>query len=455
MKKPTLLLCALFLSTPLALAQGDASAVPLEGEPTRMLRLATGDILWGSIAAHDPDGLSFHRVDNDGVLALPWAVLDPAEAEELRLRFGYVDTQTEELMVDAERLQLADGTELTGVITDNDENYLWLKRSEGTTAVPKLSLRGPSSRVRVPALDIYTKDELYQKKAFELQERLLLDGAEGAAAHDEMAQYCETLFDFVHALEHYQFVAKLDPTYQADRIGGALARTEKKAANQEQVDLLAQIDLWRARRRYDLAIEGLRLFSETYPDSPLFEDLNKLRDRVAKYQERDLRKEIVRVIHSQTVRIARDAARHKKTYEEVLGYIDEGMAQDLFKRAQESLQKLAPGIEAEEIERIWRQREGGKRRQASFGLGTWLLGESRALATYDDKEEEPEPERGSQAEARQKLEDRIDRYLRNQELARKAKSSSGGEDGDPAKFWTEWPYAGRYQWVQAYFVEFS
>jgi len=457
----------LALSTLLALAvsaqdlRSPAASDPgaaLQAAPTRMLRLATGDVLWGTIDGHDPDGIRFLRIDTGGLLVLPWSVLDPGEAGELRLRFGYVETQSEELMIDAEKLALFDGSEFVGVIVNRDETHVWLKNAEGTIPIPKTSLLGTSTLVRVPARDVYSKDELYQQKAFELQDRLILAGARGAAAHDEMAQYCEVLFDYVHALEHYKHASNLDATWETARIAAALERTEEKAAHQEQVDMLAQIDLWRARKRYDLAMEGLAIFPERYPDSPLFEDLNKLRNRVAKYQERDLREEVVRVVHSLASRVARDAAREKNSYESVMAYLDEQMGEDVMKRAQESVQRLAPGIGADEVKRLWTERSGGRLRSASFGLGTWLLGEGRALATYekekDGKQEDEEPERGSQGEARKQLEERIARYLRNQELTRKAKSGNS-EEGDPVEFWNQWDHAGRYQWILAYFVEFS
>ena len=49
--------------------------------------------------------------------------------------------------------------------------------------IPLQRIAGPSTLVQVPAFDIYTKNELYQQRLFELQERLLAEGSEGAAAH--------------------------------------------------------------------------------------------------------------------------------------------------------------------------------------------------------------------------------------------------------------------------------
>ena len=57
---------------------------------------------------------------------------------------------------------------------------LWLKTAEGRLPIPLARIAGQATMVQVPAFDIYTRDELYQRKVFELQDRLLIDGPEAA-----------------------------------------------------------------------------------------------------------------------------------------------------------------------------------------------------------------------------------------------------------------------------------
>jgi len=444
------------LAMPGANQDSQATAAPAAAGPPMMLRLRTGDILWGSIVSHEPENLTFRRLDNDGVVQLRWSLLDPTEEDELRLLFGYVEAQAEELTTQAERIVLGDGTEIIGLIVNRTADHIWFKRAEGTIPIEKRRLRGASTLVQVPALDIFTKEELYQQRAFDLQGALLLDGTAGARAHDELAQYAERLFDYPHAVEHYRHVQQLDPDYDTARIASAFARSEQKAAHQEQVDVLSQIDLMRMRGRYDKAIALLETFPELYPDTPLLEELNKLRNRVAKYQERDLRAEIIRRVHYRSVRIAREAVRQYPTFEEVMGYLDEQMGEDVLEAVKEDVQAIAPGIENDQVRRLWDERKAGRFHQASYGIGTWLLGEDRALAQYEKEGEEKEnqPEKGSAAEARKKLEERVQRYLKNQELARRA-GGGATEEEDPNELWNRWNHSGRYQWVLAYFAEFS
>ncbi len=428
-------------------------APPAEA-PSTLLRLKSGAIAFGQVLAHDPDGIRFRMLETGGEIPLAWNVLDPSEADELRQAFGYVSVEAEELMLDADRLELANGGELVGRIVNRNETHLWVKRAEGTVPIPLTQIRGAITAVRAPALDLFTREELYQQKASELAGRLAADGREGARAHDELARFSERLFDYAHALEHYKRAAERDPGYEAARLAQDVARAESKAALQQQVDHLAEIDLQRARKRYDKAIELLTQFRTLYAKSPLLPDLARLQERVAKAQERDLRSEVVARWNSWAVRLAREAAR-KPTFEEVQGYLDEKMAEDLAQRVRDDVQTIAPGVEADQVRRLWSERKGGKFRTATYGLGTWLLGES-ARAELDQGKEKKEAEAapGSQSEARKKLEERIKRYLDNQKLTRDAAKTAGGDD-DPQVFWESWNWAGRSQWVLAYFAEKS
>ena len=454
MTEPTLRRAAAALVA-LAFVAGAARAQDGAAATTTMLRLRSGGILWGTIDAHDPDGISFRRLTNDGVVRLPWSRLDPNEEAGLRLRFGYVDAAADEVMVDADRIALRDGTEIVGRIVNRTEEHVWVKRAEGTVPVAKKLISGGSTIVQVPALDVFTKEELYQEKATELQSALLAPGAVGARAHWELAQFSERVFDFPHALEHYRLAARSDPSFQAAAVQAAIGRAQSKAENQEQVDMLAEADLMRARKRYDKSVALLREFPTLYPQSPLLEDWNRLTKLVARDQERALRETVVDRWHYWAARLAAQAARSMESYQEVLGYLDGAMGEELLRRVHEDLTRIAPEIQPDEVRRLWNERRPGRPHQATYSYGTWLLGKDRALAEIGgEREAEEAAERDSQTDARRRIEERVQRYLRNQELAAKAKSEE--QDGDdPEAFWSAWASASRAQWILAYYVESS
>lgn len=448
---PTFAALVLLLLAGRAAAAQDVAAAP--DVPNTLLRLRSGGIVFGEVLAHDAQGIRVRMLETGGEIPLPWNVLDPTEAEELRLRYGYVESETEELLIEADRLELANGSELVGRIVNRTDTHLWVKRAEGTVPIPKTSVRGGITSVLAPALDLFTRGELYQDKVFELQGRLGAEGRAGALAHVELARYAERLFDYAHALEHFQRASELDPALESVRMAQDIARATEKAALQQQVDHLAEIDLQRARKRYDKAIELLAQFRTLYPKSPLLVDLAKLQDRVAKSQQRDLREEIVSRWHSWAVRLAREAAR--RPFEEVQGYLDEKMGADVAQKVRDEVQVIAPAIEVGEVERLWGERKGGKYRTATYGLGSWILGESARAELDDPKEKKAaEPEKGTQSEARKKLEERLKRYLENQKLTRSSAQAAGDAE-DPEVFWDDWNWAGRSQWVLAYFAEKS
>jgi len=434
-------------------APGSAPERPTTEGRVRMLRLRDGGILWAALDGHDPETLTVRRLETGGRLPLPWSLLDPAQEDALRLELGYVDPFADEVVVDAERLVLVDGTELVGAVVNRTEEHLWLKTASSTTPVAK-RLVTSATRIQAPALDVYTRDELYQRRASELQDRLVASGRAGALAHLELARHCERLFDYARAEEHYRLVATLDAELESDAVRAGLERTRERASHQAQVDFLAEVDLLRARRRYGEAFERLEAFPRLFPDSPLTEDWNRLRGRVERYQERDLRERVVASWHRAASDLVRAAAREKDELAQALEYVESGLPEDIAARVREDLESLAPGISEGDVARLFSEREGGRFRQASYGHGTWILGEERALAGSPEDEPEAELEAGSQADVRRRLEARIERYLQNQELARQARSSIADFE-DPEAFWRTWGSASRAQWLMARYIEDS
>ena len=140
-------------------------------------------------------------------------------------------------------------------------------------------------------------------------------------------------------------------------------------------------------------------------------------------------------------------------------YLEEKLGEDVAQKVAQDVQTIAPGSTPDQIRRLWGERKGGKFRTATYGLGTWLLHDA-ARAELDkpkDKDKEKaaaEAEKGTAADARKKLEERIKRYLDNQKVVR---DSSGKVDDseDPQKFWEQWNWAGKAQWVLAYYAEKS
>ena len=429
-----------------------SSAAAQAAGDLHLFRLRDGRTVWGSIETHDEGSFAVRRL-RGGRVELPWTLLDPQQEQELRLVLGYLDEGQEEVTLDADRLVLVDGTELVGRIVQRTPEHVWLKRASGVVpvAVERVATKVP---VRAPALDLFTREELYEERSAELAGRLVAAGARGAEAHLELAQYAESLFDFANAAKHYRLVRELDPDHRPELVSEALPRAEAKAERQEQVDLLREADQWRGRGLYERSWAILNAFPERFPGSPLMEDWNRMRRRVERTQERELRERVIDRWFHWSAKYAREAAREIESLEAAQSWAEDRMSEKVLAAVHADALRIAPEVQPEEVRAMWDAREGGRYRQASYGLGTWLLGEERALAVPEEEQEAEPAEQGSQADARQRLEARIKRYLENQEVLRKNRARQGSAE-DPEVFWKSMKISARAQWLLAYHVEAS
>ena len=443
------LFLSLFLSVPaqsaLPAAQKPGAALELT-----MLRLYDGGLLWGSIAGHDAQALHVQRLDNGGFVKLPWTRLDPALSEELLAKFGYVDRSGEELFVEADRLLLNDGTDVIGLIVNRTGTELWVKTAQRTFPVPARSLSGAATRVQAPALDVYTREELYQA------ELARVDLASATSLWD-FSVYCERIYDFVHCVEHLEALAKLDSTFKASEVSNALARNRGKAANQAQLEALREIDQDRARGYFDRALSKIEAFVAANPSSGFAQDALKKRATVEKAREQKLRERAADAWHAWVPRLISAKAREPQlTHEAAVEWLEEGIEKPLVEAVTaELVRSVSATVTPEQVTRYWKERAGGRWRRASYGQGTFLLGdaEARKGLTKDDSKAAPTSETDS---ARSELEERLQRYLAAQETVRAARAAAAeGEESKTETFWKSYGSTNRGQWMLAYFAEHS
>ena len=417
-------------------------------ESVQMLRLRTGEIHWGAIVEHDPDGFRFSLLSHGGTVGLAWNLLDPTQEVMLREKYGYIDVATEELMVEVETLLLVDGKELTGIILSRDGDHFVLKHEGSLQMVPKLRVQNTIKAGRLPALDVYGREELYAMHAAEA-------AADDPIAQYELAKVCEQILDFKHAVEHYQMVLELDPDTDHPEVDFALERAIVKAEQQTQIDYLRDADILRRKKKFDEALAKVEAFGETFPESPLQRDALELRDRVLVARDDALRDLVRRRWFDHTRRIARTAAKQLSGYEAAVAYCDEQFSEDVLAAVHGEVgRQLSDSLEPDEIVAYWATRKKVRFQNATYGAGTWLLGEERALAGTEDKSgaaEGPTNERDAQ---RQALEDKIQKFLQNQARTRQRRTQEEEAD-EYESYWGKMSIDTRAQWLRAYYVEFG
>lgn len=427
-----------------------AALAPQESapEPATMLRLYEGAILWGRIDGHDAESLTFLRLDNGGRLRLPWSRLDPVQAEELQEAFGYIDHSQDELMMEAHRLVLDDGTEVVGIITHRTTDDLYVKTATAVVPVPKLRLRGGQTVVQVPALDVYTGEELYAQELSRL-------APDSPLTHFELAQFAERVLEYERAVEHYEAARKLDPTWRADELANRLAAAGVRAANKAQIDYLREIDTLRGRGRYDEAIAQAKAFGEVFEKSDLLEDARRKEQQVEKARLTALRARTVRAWFDWSARLALAKARENPGLEATLGWVEESMAEEVLAAVHaELVRTVSVEVTPEEVRRYWLERKDTRVHKASYGEGTWLLGREGADRGLPEAEQ-PQEQLSEVEQQRKQIEDRLKRFLQNREMAgRKAKVEEGGAEEDERQlFWADTTNAERAQWILAHYAE--
>ena len=411
-----------------------------------MLKLRDGAILWGTIEDHDIERLGLRRLDNGGLVRLGWDRLDPVQSERLRERFGYADGSSEEVMTEADRLILRDGTELVGKIVNRTQDELWIKTATRTLPVPKLRLAGAATVVQVPALDVYSSEELYREALLDLE-------PEDPASQLELALFSERVLAFEQALEHVERALALDPEFQPEQLAGHRERIARKHENAEQIGVLREIDLWRTRGRFDRALELARGFEERFPESPLREDARRKLGLVERGMEQALGERVASLWHHAARKLVREKAMDPDaSFEAAVAWIDESLSEEVLTRVHEEVQRsVSSELTPEDVRRHFDQRERVRWQKATYGEGTWLLGEADALAGLEvSAPKEAQTERDSE---RERIKEKIRRYMKNQEVIRRAKSAEVGGDDDQQDFWKTWSSNGRAGWLLAYYAE--
>lgn len=428
-----------------------ALATPLSGEPVILLKFADGGALWGRIAGHDSERIAFQRLDNGGVARVPWRQLEPTQSAELLETFGYVDHSGDELTLEADRLELDDGTQLIGRIVSRSENEIFVKTARALTAVPKRRVAGAVTTVVVPALDVYTRDELYRAEADKL------DPA-SAASQCELAAYCERILDFARALEHYQKAFELEPGFDGGKLAPTIVRVEEKARNQLQIDYLRDVDSARARGQFDAAQRLLDAFGEKWPDSNLRNEVERKKKQLLKARAQTMRELVGSQWYKWVLRLVEQKARQEgQTLESSLEYLSEKLTEDVLAAVTKDLQRaVGASVTPEEVKKMWDERKRLRFRRASYGTGTWLLGDAAALKEYGEEKpkEEVKPKTGAEAE-RARLEEKMRRYFANQQTVAKQRATKTSEDEESEQeiFWRTWTSYARGQWLLAYYAE--
>ncbi|HET6204336.1 MAG TPA: hypothetical protein VFI25_16205 [Planctomycetota bacterium] len=411
------------------------------------LRLRDGTLLFGEVLSHEETGMRVRRFDSGGVVDLRWDHLVPEEADRLREAFGYLDREEEGYRVLADRIRIADGTEVVGILVDNRPDVLVVRVRENMVNVPKARIVPPIDRTEVDALAVYTKDQLYN-------ERRAASDLSSAAGHLELARFLARIRDFRRAAEHYRKVKELDPTLNPGEVAAKIARCEERAGREKEEEGIEEIKILRSRGRFGEALERCEKFKAAFPSSVLLPDLEDLRKRIVKGRSDEVTKTVLLGWYELALKVALDKAGDRKvTLEEAQAFAEREMSKEILKRDLARAKKVDEGVDENAARALWDGREVGKQRwqRARYDQGTFALGKEKALKGIEQKKEaESKPTEDPQ---KKELENKIRRYLKA--LQSSTGPSAGATEEEPGAWWDRAPSGARGQWLLAYYAEFG
>jgi hypothetical protein len=423
-------------------ALGLASPVPAE-----WIRLRDGSFFFGEVKAHDESGIRVLRYDTGGIVELRWDHLAPQESERLRTVFGYLSRAGEEVRIVADRLRLTDGREEIGILVEReDPQFFVLRNKENTIRVPKDRVVLPFEKVEVNALEVYTKDQLYEER------RATIDPS-SPADQLELARFLVRILDYARALVHYREVQRLDPSFHPGEVAAQIASCENLAKRQEEIDALAEIDRARGRKRFTEALALLDDFVERFPQSPLLGDVADRRRRTQARLEEEVRRETARRWYDEAGDVAYEKGFDRSfTHEQAMRFAEEEMSKEILARVTQAIARsLLPEATEDSIRAAWEARGPFARSQrASYGQGTFVLGREKALAGLVEEKEEAATDARSKEE--RELAERVRRYLEAIQAGRQGGAAEEDENA-PANWWESVTAGTRRQWILAYYAE--
>ncbi len=414
-----------------------------------ILKMRDGRVLLCEIVDHDFEGLAVVRTLDGARFRFDWSDLFPGESDRLRADLGY-KIETSVPTVEADRLLLVNGQVLTGRVLRSDTVNVELRTHNTVSLIPRARLAAPPEKIVVPATEVLTPEQFYQEMVLDL------DTSDPVARY-EFALQLQSVFALERALEQIDEARALAEEAGDDslikRLDPARASIELSLANKDQAELLESVRQAMNRERYLDAMDALDRFEAEFPDSQLRGEYLDLRDkwgtRRQASMERFLSRRWYTVVSTEIKNTALDRG---AAVDDLLDWSVSELPQLMREKMAAELEPMVGTVDPGEIDALWKARteHGAKRHQATYGNGTWILGEEKARAGL--AQEEAAEESGKTA-LQKEMEERAKRYLDN--LERQRRRSTGDTEVKPEDWWRSAKASQRFQFLLAYYAENS
>lgn len=420
--------------------------------PADIVRMSDGRLVHGKIVDFDEaTGFTLVRADNGGLVRLRWEHLPASEVRRIKESRGFTGEDPQPFLVDVVHLVMKNGTTETGVLVDDGRRDVYTLRRRGSTnSFPRQYVRSVEPG-RADGLTVYPPEDLYQ---------LLLTQfgtPTTAAEHFEMAVAAEGANLYHQARDHYRAAAGLDPSLKPELIALRVARVGIKIEDSVETARLDQIRNRLYKKQFDMALRMVEEFRADFPASRQLGELATMEGDIGRRRYKHYSGKVISDYFSFLGKsLGEISRRDEMTLGAALELVEDSIHEEIVDRLSASYKMDAAGIES-----LWEERTGGSVRTSSYGTGTFILGEEKALNWVGGRDDAQEVEEDDAEKEDEDLQDRIDRVLKQRatearQRARSRRSSRSLDEGiSPDDWWDQSGTDDRMRWLTSYYAEFS
>jgi len=295
-----------------ALVLAVLAPAPAEAGPPRPIEMADGSRLIGRVLADDctDELLVIRTVPQRRKLSIPWDKVKPSLAHELRVQLGFEvpEKNPEEMLVDAHSIRNRAGNLFTGKWVNEDsykqDGYYLLKTSEGDRRIRLSDVREPPTPLEVDALEVYTPDELYERKKNE-------QPPETAEDHFKLGEYARIVTAYGKAKMHYEKAVELG--YARERLQRLIDTVDRLIDSREALEELKTIRRNIVHKNYERAKDMIVAFREKHAgQQALLDEVAQQEKALVDKREKYYVDRVARMVRDEVKRLCWEKARQEE-----------------------------------------------------------------------------------------------------------------------------------------------
>ena len=250
--------------------------------------------------------------------------------------------------MEADEITLNDGSKRIGRIVEQTPDRIIFKDPRSTLEYQRSMIAGAPARVRVAALDVFTKDELFNEKLGSVD-------VTTAQGNFDLALFLSQTQDFARAIQYLNDAKKIDPNFHPGEIQKMLTRLEAQKLRQDEFDYLRDIEFERNQYHYDKAIALCDGFVGKFPKAApeTKADVEKRKKNVLEMKQKAMMRANFDAFYHAADMLARSKASDRKVgLEAAKAYANGEMKTEVAEATTKAVQRSFPDMTTTESQKL-------------------------------------------------------------------------------------------------------